>query len=152
VDLCKKDEIKIRDFFIKYGLANYGSDGKLYLTHGGLLFCCRRDRSDCSNPPPHEIMGSGGRDSMKPIFTDIGQTAETLFQLSWERVQSMGRSVITSIDIFVSIFQEECERLDLHRRFIADHYLKQFNEETIKETILLSLLNHPNIIKIKRIE
>ncbi len=32
---------------------------------------------------------------------------KTLFQLAWERVQSLGRSVITSIDIFVSIFQED---------------------------------------------
>lgn len=31
-----------------------------------------------------------------------------------------------------SVYWSEEERRDLHRRFIADHYLKQFNEETIK--------------------
>ena len=30
-----------------------------------------------------------------------------------------------------TIFDSEESRLDLHRRFIVDHYLKQFNEETI---------------------
>ncbi|MBT0665335.1 aldehyde ferredoxin oxidoreductase [Geobacter pelophilus] len=30
-----------------------------------------------------------------------------------------------------TIFQSEDERLELHQRFIVDHYLKQFNEETI---------------------
>ncbi len=31
-----------------------------------------------------------------------------------------------------SIYMSEAERLDLHKRFILDHYLKQFNEETIE--------------------
>ena len=31
-----------------------------------------------------------------------------------------------------SIYMSEDERLDIHRRFVVDHYLKQFNEETIK--------------------
>ena len=31
-----------------------------------------------------------------------------------------------------TIFMTKEERLDLHRRFIVDHYLKQFNEETIE--------------------
>ncbi|HSW68456.1 MAG TPA: aldehyde ferredoxin oxidoreductase C-terminal domain-containing protein, partial [Bacteroidales bacterium] len=31
-----------------------------------------------------------------------------------------------------SIYWSEQQRLDLHKRFILDHYLKQFNEETIK--------------------
>ncbi len=31
-----------------------------------------------------------------------------------------------------SIYLEEQERLDVHRRFILDHYLRQFNEETIE--------------------
>ena len=30
-----------------------------------------------------------------------------------------------------SIYMSEAERVDLHRRFIAEHYLKQFNDETI---------------------
>ena len=30
-----------------------------------------------------------------------------------------------------TIYMTEDERLDLHRRFIVDHYLKQFNQETI---------------------
>jgi len=33
---------------------------------------------------------------------------------------------------YSSIYQEEQDRLDLHQKFILDHYLKQFNEETIK--------------------
>ncbi|HDP26277.1 MAG TPA: aldehyde ferredoxin oxidoreductase [Deltaproteobacteria bacterium] len=32
-----------------------------------------------------------------------------------------------------SIYWEESERLSLHESFIRDHYLKQFNEETIQE-------------------
>ncbi len=31
-----------------------------------------------------------------------------------------------------SIYMDENQRLDIHERFILDHYLKQFNEETIK--------------------
>jgi glyceraldehyde-3-phosphate dehydrogenase (ferredoxin) len=31
-----------------------------------------------------------------------------------------------------SIYMREDERLDLHRRFVVDHYLKQFNEEIIE--------------------
>jgi glyceraldehyde-3-phosphate dehydrogenase (ferredoxin) len=30
-----------------------------------------------------------------------------------------------------SIFMDEAQRLDIHRKFIVEHYLKQFNEETI---------------------
>jgi glyceraldehyde-3-phosphate dehydrogenase (ferredoxin) len=30
-----------------------------------------------------------------------------------------------------SIYMDEDERLELHRRFVLDHYLRQFNEETI---------------------
>jgi len=30
-----------------------------------------------------------------------------------------------------SIYWDEAKRLDLHKRFVLDHYLKQFNEETI---------------------
>ena len=33
---------------------------------------------------------------------------------------------------YQSIYMSEEERLDIHKRFILDHYLKQFNEETIK--------------------
>ncbi len=33
---------------------------------------------------------------------------------------------------YKSIFYSEEERLDIHKKFILDHYLKQFNEETIK--------------------
>jgi glyceraldehyde-3-phosphate dehydrogenase (ferredoxin) len=31
-----------------------------------------------------------------------------------------------------SIFMEEDERITIHKKFITDHYLKQFNEETIR--------------------
>jgi len=33
---------------------------------------------------------------------------------------------------YKSIFMTEEERLDIHQRLVRDHYLKQFNEETIK--------------------
>jgi len=33
---------------------------------------------------------------------------------------------------YKSIYWSEAERLDVHQNFIVDHYLKQFNEETIK--------------------
>ncbi len=32
---------------------------------------------------------------------------------------------------YKSIFMSEDERLDIHKKFVIDHYLKQFNEETI---------------------
>jgi ATP-dependent Clp protease ATP-binding subunit ClpC len=37
----------------------------------------------------------------------IPPDTKSLFQMAWERVQSSGRTVITSTDIFVAIFQEE---------------------------------------------
>ncbi len=37
----------------------------------------------------------------------IPPDTKSLFQIAWERVQSSGRTVITSTDIFVAIFQEE---------------------------------------------
>lgn len=33
---------------------------------------------------------------------------------------------------YSSIYMDEAERLDIHERLIVNHYLKQFNEETIK--------------------
>ena len=33
---------------------------------------------------------------------------------------------------YKTIYMSKDERLDIHKRFILDHYLKQFNEETIK--------------------
>ncbi len=33
---------------------------------------------------------------------------------------------------YTSIYWSESERLELHKKFVVDHYLKQFNEETIK--------------------
>ena len=32
---------------------------------------------------------------------------------------------------YKSIYMDENERLDIHKKFVIDHYLKQFNEETI---------------------
>ena len=37
----------------------------------------------------------------------IPPDTKSLFQMAWERVQSSGRTVIASTDIFVTIFQEE---------------------------------------------
>jgi glyceraldehyde-3-phosphate dehydrogenase (ferredoxin) len=34
---------------------------------------------------------------------------------------------------YKTIYMKEQERLDLHKEFITDHYLKQFNEETIEK-------------------
>jgi glyceraldehyde-3-phosphate dehydrogenase (ferredoxin) len=33
---------------------------------------------------------------------------------------------------YASMYMTEAERLDIHQRFIVDHYLRQFNEETIQ--------------------
>jgi glyceraldehyde-3-phosphate dehydrogenase (ferredoxin) len=33
---------------------------------------------------------------------------------------------------YKSIYMDEAERLDIHKNLVVDHYLKQFNEETIK--------------------
>ncbi|MEA3317208.1 MAG: aldehyde ferredoxin oxidoreductase C-terminal domain-containing protein, partial [Bacteroidota bacterium] len=34
---------------------------------------------------------------------------------------------------YKSMFMSEDERLDIHKKFVLDHYLKQFNEETIEK-------------------
>jgi len=42
---------------------------------------------------------------------------------------SFGRTIFMN---YRSVYMSENERIDIHKRFILDHYLKQFNEETIK--------------------
>ena len=43
---------------------------------------------------------------------------------------SLGGRMITFN--YKSIFMDEQQRLDIHKKFVLDHYLKQFNEETIE--------------------
>ncbi len=77
------------------------------------------------------------RYQQKMAAKDIEATAKYRFEPKFETGGTLGVNFATlggSLLSFnyTSIFREESERLELHKRFIADHYLKQFNEETIK--------------------
>jgi hypothetical protein len=43
-DLPDLDPAKVQDFFISSGLASIRQDGKAYLTHAGVLFCCKQEK------------------------------------------------------------------------------------------------------------
>jgi len=79
---------------------------------------------------------------------------KTLFQLSWERVQSMGRSVITSIDIFVSIFQEDdtlpvqiLKSLGVEPEQVMDEVVHQVKRREEKERELRKKFELPPYLK-----
>jgi glyceraldehyde-3-phosphate dehydrogenase (ferredoxin) len=77
------------------------------------------------------------RYSQKLAAKDIEATAKYRFEPKFETGGTLGVNFATlggSLLSFnyTSIYQDENARLDLHRHFIVDHYLKQFNEETIK--------------------
>ncbi len=77
------------------------------------------------------------RYQQKMAAKDIEATAKYRFEPKFETGGTLGVNFATlggnllSFN-YTSIFQEESERLELHKRFIVEHYLKQFNDETIK--------------------
>ncbi len=68
---------------------------------------------------------------------DLEATAKYRFEPNFQTGGTLGVNFATlggqllSFN-YRSIFMEEEERLRIHREFIVDHYLKQFNEETIR--------------------
>jgi glyceraldehyde-3-phosphate dehydrogenase (ferredoxin) len=77
------------------------------------------------------------RYKQKLAAKDIEATAKYRFEPKFETGGTLGVNYATlggSLLSFnyTSIYQTEADRLDLHNRFIVNHYLKQFNEETIK--------------------
>ncbi len=77
------------------------------------------------------------RYQQKLAAKDLEATAKYRFEPKFETGGTLGVNYATlgagllSFN-YTSIYADETERLDLHRRFIVDHYLKQFNEETIQ--------------------
>lgn len=77
------------------------------------------------------------RYQQKLAAKDIEATAKYRFEPKFETGGTLGVNYATlggsmlSFN-YASIYEAENERLDLHNRFIVNHYLKQFNEETIK--------------------
>ena len=68
---------------------------------------------------------------------DFEATTKYRFEPNFETGGTFGVNYATlggSIIFFNyrSIYMEENERIDIHEKFIKNHYLKQFNEETIK--------------------
>ncbi|MDM7995992.1 MAG: aldehyde ferredoxin oxidoreductase N-terminal domain-containing protein [Acidobacteriota bacterium] len=77
------------------------------------------------------------RYQQKLAAKDLESTAKYRFEPRFETGGTLGVNYATlgaSLLSFnyTSIYENENARLDLHRRFIAEHYLKQFNEETIQ--------------------
>jgi glyceraldehyde-3-phosphate dehydrogenase (ferredoxin) len=77
------------------------------------------------------------RYQQKLAAKDIEATAKYRFEPKFETGGTLGVNYATlggSLLSFnyTSIFRDESERLELHKNFIVDHYLKQFNDETIK--------------------
>lgn len=74
--------------------------------------------------------------NMKLLAKDMKATAKYRFDPAFEtggtfgvNYASMGGRIIAFN--YKSIYMDENQRLDLHNKFIVDHYLKQFNQETI---------------------
>ena len=67
---------------------------------------------------------------------DLEATAKYRFELDFNTGGTLGVNYATISGRLMafnyrSIFMDEAQRLDIHKRFIIDHYLRQFNEETI---------------------
>jgi glyceraldehyde-3-phosphate dehydrogenase (ferredoxin) len=77
------------------------------------------------------------RYSKKMAAKDIEATAKYRFEPNFKTGGTFGVNYATlggrmlSFN-YRSIFMDEAQRLDIHRKFVVDHYLKQFNEETIQ--------------------
>ncbi|MBF0225674.1 MAG: aldehyde ferredoxin oxidoreductase [Desulfobacterales bacterium] len=68
---------------------------------------------------------------------DIEATAKYRFEPKFETGGTFGVNYATLAGRMISfnyrsIYMEEDERINIHKKFVLDHYLKQFNEETIQ--------------------
>lgn len=77
------------------------------------------------------------RFEQKMAAKDLEATAKYRYDPAFNTGGTFGVNYATMAERIIafnyrSIFMTKEERLDLHQRFITDHYLKQFNEETIK--------------------
>ncbi|TFH42406.1 MAG: aldehyde ferredoxin oxidoreductase, partial [Chrysiogenales bacterium] len=76
------------------------------------------------------------RYEMKVAAKDMEATTKYRFDPTFETGGTFGVNFASLAGRIIafnyrSIYMSEEERLDIHRRFILDHYLRQFNEETI---------------------
>ena len=77
------------------------------------------------------------RYNKKMMAKDMEATAKYRFEPNFETGGTFGVNFATLAGKMISfnyksIYMDETERLDIHQKFVLDHYLKQFNEETIK--------------------
>ena len=68
---------------------------------------------------------------------DMEATAKYRFDSNFETGGTFGVNFATLKGQMISfnyrsIYMDEAERIDIHEKFVVSHYLKQFNEETIK--------------------
>lgn len=73
----------------------------------------------------------------KMMAKDMEATAKYRFEPNFETGGTFGVNFATLAGRMISfnyksIYMDEAERLDIHEKFVLEHYLKQFNEETIK--------------------
>ena len=73
----------------------------------------------------------------KMMAKDMEATAKYRFEPNFETGGTFGVNFATLSGNMISfnyrsIYMDEAERLDIHDKFIVNHYLKQFNEETIR--------------------
>lgn len=77
------------------------------------------------------------RYNKKLAAKDLEATAKYRFEPNFETGGTFGVNYATMAGSMLSfnyrsIYMDESERLDIHQKFVLQHYLKQFNEETIK--------------------
>lgn len=77
------------------------------------------------------------RFEQKLAAKDLEATAKYRYDPAFDTGGTFGVNFATVADRLIAfnyrtIYMTKEERLDLHKRFIVDHYLKQFNDETIK--------------------
>ena len=73
----------------------------------------------------------------KMMAKDMEATAKYRFEPNFETGGTFGVNFTTLAGKMISfnyksIYMDEAERLDIHEKFVLNHYLKQFNEETIR--------------------
>lgn len=73
----------------------------------------------------------------KMMAKDMEATSKYRFEPNFETGGTFGVNFATLAGKMISfnyksIYMDEAERLEIHEKFVLEHYLKQFNEETIK--------------------
>ncbi|MBD3307800.1 aldehyde ferredoxin oxidoreductase, partial [candidate division KSB3 bacterium] len=73
----------------------------------------------------------------KMVAKDMEATTKYRFEPNFETGGTFGVNFATLAGQMLcfnyrSIYMDEAERLDIHEKFVVNHYLKQFNEETIR--------------------